>query len=144
MCIRARPGWIVRDMLRGGDEARERQSMYCALHPSCFVAIYSAFSAPLRLLYLALYISSPTHQLQVFVACRQRELLVLRCYFAFRPPLGPSFAHRFGVASAASATLRRIVITFRRWDCIGAVHYHSDRKKPNSMRFFAQEEALNS
>ncbi len=43
-------------------------------------ANYSAFSAPLRFLYLAFYISSPTHPLQVFVACRQRELLALRCY----------------------------------------------------------------
>ena len=78
--MRARPGWVVRDRLRGGgDEARKRRSMYCALHASCFVAIHSAFSASLRFLYLSLYISSPTHPLQVFIACRQRGLLALKC-----------------------------------------------------------------
>lgn len=56
----------------GGDEEEERRNIYCALHPSCFVVLHSAFLATLGFLYLALYISSPTHPLQVFVVCRQR------------------------------------------------------------------------
>ena len=75
--------------------------MYCALHPSCFVAIHSAFSAPLHFLYLVLYISSSTHPLQDFVARRQGASGV-EVLLAFRPPLGPSFAHRLRLASAAS------------------------------------------
>lgn len=75
--------------------------MYCALHPSCIVvAIFLAFSAPLRFLYLPLDIFPPAHLL--FVACTQRENSGVEVLIAFRPPLGPFFAHRLGVTSAAS------------------------------------------
>ena len=68
--------------------------MYCALHPSCFVAIHSAFSAPLH------FFSHPPApglcRMQTEGASGVEVLL------AFGPPLGPSFAHRLRVASAAS------------------------------------------
>ena len=77
----------------GGDEEQSqgeiksggRRSTYSALRPLfychpfsffCF-SICSDFFAPV---YLDFYVSFPTHSLQAFVTCRQRELLALRCY----------------------------------------------------------------
>lgn len=104
--------------MKGGGGAR--RSMYRALHPSCFVVISSA---PSPLLFLSRPPASGLCRTQTVGASGLTMLTT------FRPPLrlslGPSFAHRPGVESAASGgsnPLRVLAMSFRRLDRIRAVH----------------------
>lgn len=78
-------------------------------------SIGSAFSASV---YLAFYASFPTYLLQVFIACRQKKIIALRCYLLLGPSLGPFPAQRLEQhlqrqAFLALQSINNVILPFR-------------------------------